>query len=210
MSRADPPRAVLDADIIYSRVLHDLMGRVAGDLGLLNLVWSRELLDETKRALIRRKGLAEDVAQRWVDYLSENFPNGETDIGEVLSSAELDTLTSDPDDRHVCALAIAADADFLFTHDRSYLRDRLIAHGIEVSDPDSFLASALDEQPQAMLDLLELQASLWAGGRPITELLDALDRAGAVTLANRAQSLLGAWSGSAPKRSPPPNAPPAT
>lgn len=57
MSRADPPpRAVIDADIIYSRVLHDLMGRVADDLGLPDLVWSQELLAEAKQALIERKG----------------------------------------------------------------------------------------------------------------------------------------------------------
>ena len=37
-----PPRAVLDAAIIYSRVLHELMGRVADDLRLFDLVWSEE------------------------------------------------------------------------------------------------------------------------------------------------------------------------
>lgn len=188
MSRADPPpRAVIDADIIYSRVLHDLMGRVAGRLGLLNLVWSRELLAETKQALIESKGLAEDAAQRWVDYLPRNFPDGETSIEEVLRSPSLDALTNDPGDRHVCALAIASGASYLFTHDRGYLADGLAAHGIEVSDPDTFLAVAFESQPQAMLDLLELQASLWAGGRPITELLDALERAGAVALAEKAR-----------------------
>jgi hypothetical protein len=61
--QSPPPRAVIDADIIYSRVLHDLMGRVAGDLGLLDLVWSRQLLAEAEQALIKRKGLAEEVAQ---------------------------------------------------------------------------------------------------------------------------------------------------
>lgn len=44
MSRTGPPRAVLDSDIVFSRVLHELMGRVAKRLGLLNLVWSQELL----------------------------------------------------------------------------------------------------------------------------------------------------------------------
>jgi predicted nucleic acid-binding protein len=187
VSCAHPPRAVIDADIIYSRVLHDLMGRVANDLGLLNLVWSRELLAEAEQALVERKGLAAVAAQRWVGYLSENFPDGETSIEEALLSSKLDALTSDPGDRHVCALAIASDADYLFTHDRGYLADGLAAHGIEVGDPDTFLAAAFKNQPQAMLDLLELLASLWAGGKPITELLDALERAGAVTLAEKAR-----------------------
>jgi predicted nucleic acid-binding protein len=195
VSRADPPpRAVIDADIVYSRVLHDLMGRVADDLGLLSLVWSRELLAEAEQALMERKGLAADAAQRWVGYLSENFPDGETSIQEALLSSKPDALTTDPDDRHVCALAIASDADYLFTHDRGYLADGLAAHGVEVIEPDSFLASAFEEQPQAMLDLLKLQASLWASGRPIAELLDALERAGAPTLAEMARSNLGTTS----------------
>ena len=191
MSGTDPPpRAVIDADIIFSRVLHDLMGRAAQRMRLFNPVWTRELLAEAKQALMQRKGLAEDVAQRWVEYLSRNFPNGETNIEEALRAAELDNLTNDPNDRHVCALAIASGADYLFTHDRGYLADRLADHGIKVTGPDTFLAAAFKSQPQAMLELLELQASLWAGGRPVAELLDALERAGAVTLAEMARTRL--------------------
>lgn len=190
MSHRDPPRAVLDADIIYSRVLHELMGRVAKRLRLLDLVWSEELLAEAKRALVQRKGLADDVAQRWVDHLSEHFSAGRTDIEEALTSVELDALTSDPGDRHVCALVIASGADYLFTHDRGYLRDPLAAHGTVVIAPDPFLVSALDNQPQGMLDLLELQASIWAGGRPIGELLDAIARAGAELFASKARRSL--------------------
>jgi predicted nucleic acid-binding protein len=184
------PRAVVDADIIFSRVLHELMGRVADDMGLLDLVWSRELLAEAKQALMQRKGLDDDAAQRWVDYLSEHFPGGETDITHTLRSTELDALSRDPGDRHVCALAIASDAAYLFTHDRGYLADGLASRGVEVTDPDSFLTPVLEDQPQALLELLEMQASTWAGGRPIADLLDALERAGAITLAERARSLL--------------------
>jgi hypothetical protein len=52
VSQADPLRAVLDADIIYSRVLHELMGRVADDLRLLDLVWSDDLLAEARSCLL--------------------------------------------------------------------------------------------------------------------------------------------------------------
>jgi len=38
--RTGAPRAVLDADIVFSRVMHELMGRVAKGLELLDLVWS--------------------------------------------------------------------------------------------------------------------------------------------------------------------------
>ena len=109
---------------------------------------------------------------------------------KALRSAELRSLSEDPDDLHVCALAIASGSTYLFTHDRGYLRERLNQHGIEVTEPDTFLTSALEDQPQAMLELLELQASTWAGGRPVTELLDALERADTSVFANTARHLL--------------------
>jgi predicted nucleic acid-binding protein len=124
VSQADPLRAVLDADIIYSRVLHELMGRVADDLRLLDLVWSDDLLAEACRSLTEKKGLTEKVAARWVDYLPRNFPDGRTDVAGV-GDVDVETLTDDPDDHHVCALAIASRASYLFTHDRGYLREAL-------------------------------------------------------------------------------------
>jgi len=191
LSEPDRPlRAVLDADIIYSRVLHELMGRVAGRLRLLELFWSDELLAEARKSLTEKKGLASDAAQRWVDYLPQNFPAGQTKADEALSTIDLSSLTSDPGDHHVCALALASNADYLFTHDRGYLRDGLRQHGIEVVAPDVFLASAFDAQPRGMLDILEVQASIWAGGRPVEELLDAIERAGASLFARNVRGSL--------------------
>lgn len=191
MSRAGPPRAVLDADIIYSRVLHDLMGRVAGRLELLELVWSRELLAEAKQALVQRKGLAEDAAQRWIEHIPRNFPDGRIELDEASSTIDFGSLTTDPEDIHVCALAVASGANYLFTHDRGYLQDGLLHHGVEVLTPDEFLVPALDSDTQGVLELLELQASTWAGGRSIEELLDAIERAGALAFADKAGRSLG-------------------
>lgn len=191
MSQADPPRAVLDTDIIFSRVLHELMGRVADDLRLLDLVWSEELLAEARRSLIEKKGLTDEVAARWVDYLPQNFPGGGTNIDEAMASAEVADLTDDPDDHHVCALAIASDADYLFTHDRGYLRDGLRRHGVEVTAPDPFLTAAFESDPQELLAVLELQASGWAGGRSIEDLLAAIERAGASNFAEKARHVFG-------------------
>ncbi len=190
MSQADPLRAVLDADIIYSRVLHELMGRVADDLRLLDLVWSDDLLAEARRSLVEKKSLAEKVAARWVDYLPRNFPDGRTDIAGV-GDVDVETLTDDPDDRHVCALAIASRAGYLFTHDRGYLREALRGHGVEVTAPDPFLAAAFDADPEGFLELIELQADGWAGGRPISELLAAIERAGAESFAGKVRIALG-------------------
>jgi hypothetical protein len=108
----------------------------------------------------------------------------------VLSSEQLGALTADPDDRHVCALAIAGQARYLFTRDRGYLREALKEHGIEVARPDDFLVSVWAEHAQAMIELLERQANSWAGGRPVDELLAAIERAGAPRFAQRVRSEL--------------------
>jgi predicted nucleic acid-binding protein len=113
-----PPRAILDADILYSRVLYEFMGRIAAGIRELDLVWSDQLIDEATRVLRTRKGLPPNAAERWVSYLQIAFPAGRVDIGDALADDTLSSLTSDPDDLHVCALAIAANADYLFTADR--------------------------------------------------------------------------------------------
>lgn len=184
------PRAVLDADIIYSRVLHELIGRLAAELELLDLVWSEQLLVEAQTALIEKKGLPRDAAQRWVDYMRRNFPAGGINP-EHASVPDPGTLTSDPADIHMCALALAAKVDYLFTHDRGYLRNALSNHGVQVLTPDEFLAPAFDSDPQGLLDVLKLQASAWMGGRPVGELLDAIERAGAPAFADKARRSLG-------------------
>lgn len=190
MSQASPPRAVLDADIIYSRVLHELMGRVADDLRLLDLAWSEDLLAEASRSLAEKKGLAVEVAARWVDYLPRSFPGGKTDVTRA-ADVDIDALTDDPDDRHICALAIASRATYLFTHDRGYLREHLRGHGVEVIAPDPFLVTAFDADSEGFVEIVELQAAGWAGGRPVSELLAAFERAGAEAFAGKVRAALG-------------------
>ena len=187
-----PPRAILDADILYSRVLYELMGRIATSMRELDLVWSDQLIDEATRVLRTRKGLPGNAAERWVSYLQSAFPAGRVDISDALADDTLSSLTSDPDDRHVCALVVATEARYLFTADRGYLRDKLADIGVTTMHPDQFLAQLLDREPSAVLDILEAQAGAWAGGRSITELIDALERASATQFAAGARRRLDA------------------
>lgn len=172
------PRAVLDADIIYSRVLHELMGRLAAEARLFDLIWSEDLLAEARMALVSRKGLAAEVADVWVGHLRREFPDACVDPSGVPAGADIGSLTRDPDDRHVCALAVAGKAELLFTFDRGYLKEPLRAHGIDVPDLDQYLAAQLTQQPIAIMRIVEKQANAWRGGRPVEELLAAYGRAG--------------------------------
>lgn len=61
---------------------------------------------------------------------------------------------------------------------------------MHVEAPDEFLAVAFDADPRGLLERLDLQASTWAGGRPIEQLIDAIDRAGAPAFATKVRAHL--------------------
>ncbi len=185
-----PPRAVLDSDVIFSRVLYDLLGRLATELRMLTLIWSDELIAEAERTLIDRKPLPEPIARRWVGYLRDAFPNERVEINSVPSSVDLAALTADPDDQHVCALAVTGSADLLLTFDQGFLPGPLREHGVEVADADTFLVDALNREPRAVVRVLHTQAAAWGGGRPVAELLDAIERARAPRFAAKVRALL--------------------
>lgn len=167
------PRAVLDSNVIYSRVLHELMGRVALEGRFVDLIWSAALLEEAERVLIDGKGLAPHVAKRWIDHLPSSFPEGEVKDLEVPSDVDLASMTNDPGDHHVCALAIAGHAQLLFTFDRGYLRSALAEHGVQVVGPDPWLSAAIEDEPEVFAELIRHQAAAWGGGRPVAQLIDA-------------------------------------
>jgi predicted nucleic acid-binding protein len=181
---AGTPRVILDASVLYSRVLHELFGRLALENQLFEIAWSDELLAETKQALIERKPVSEPIAERWVSYLRAAFPEGRVDIAATGRDVNLTELTDDPDDEHVCALAIAAAPSILITFDHGFHAEALAHHQVTVTHPDDYLAPLCDEQLDPLLAIIEHQAAAWHS-RPVPQLIDALERAGAPRLANR-------------------------
>ena len=95
----------------------------------------RRLLAEAKRALIERKPLTAAVADRWVGYLRQSFPDGRVEIIARPPGVDLSAMTADPDDEHVCALAVAGRADLLIAFDRGYLSEPLTPTACMSSNP---------------------------------------------------------------------------
>jgi predicted nucleic acid-binding protein len=183
--RERPPRAVLDTDVIFSRVLYELLGRLALRRRALTLIWSDELLAEAERVLMARKALPTAAATRWVGYLREAFPHERVDLDALGADVNLGSLTDDPDDEHVCALAVAGGAGLLLTFDHGYQRAQLQALGVTVLDPDTYLTRLLAEEPGTVIVSVEATARAWGGGRPVAELVDAFARAGVEQFAER-------------------------
>jgi len=149
--------------VVFSRVLHELLGRIAAELRMLTLIWSNELISEIERVLIERKPMSPEAARRWAGYLRDAFPDERVDVTRLPPDVDLGQLTRDPGDEHVCALAIAGRADLLLTMDRGYLAPGLREHGIDVRKPDEFLTDVFVEEPVAVLDALRAQADVWGG-----------------------------------------------
>ena len=181
-------RAGLDSNIIYSRVLHELVGRLGLEGRLLDLIWSDELLAEAARVLREHKGLEPDVADRWVGHLRRSFPAGQV-TPQLPARLDLSQFTRDPGDEFVCALAIAGGADYLFTFDKAYLRDPMREHGVEVASLDAWLERQLDEQEELVQQIVQRLSAAWGGGRPLPHLLDAFERARVPVFAERLRAL---------------------
>lgn len=178
-------RLVLDSSVLYSRVLHELFGRLASEARLFDIAWSDELLAETKRVLIERKPVSQTVAERWVAYLREAFPGGRVDLSTgVPPGLDLATLTSDPDDEHVAALAVAAAPATLVTLDQGFYAEPLAGVGVALATPDAVLVPLVDEEPDLVAGIVERQARAWSGP-DIDALVDAFGRAGAPQFAAR-------------------------
>ena len=190
MTAATTPTVVLDSSVLFSRVLHELFGRLAIETGLFTIAWSDELLAETERVLIERKPVSEAVAQRWVGYLRVAFPDGRKVLDAAAGGVDLSSLTCDRDDEHVCALALATAPVTLITFDDGFSAAALARHNVSVMRPDEYLLPWCDEQPDPFLAITEHQAAAWRD-RPVTELLDAFERAGTPRLADRLRTLIG-------------------
>jgi predicted nucleic acid-binding protein len=183
-----PPRAVLDTNVIFSRVLHELLGRAAGTADMLELIWSEELVAEATRVLIEQKGLSRKNAKLWVGLMTDAFPAGRIDISQIPAGLDLSALTSDEDDHHICALAVAGSADYILTFDKSFNLEGLQGLGIQAIEPDVFLSAAIDEDPESFCEILTEQAAAW-GARSTQELIDAIERTRTPVFAAKARKL---------------------
>ncbi len=97
-------RVVLDACVLYPVALRDSLLRLA-ELDLLQVLWSRHILDEMKLAILRRRpDIASSKIDLMIDAMRTAFPEAEVDGWEALES----DMFNHPDDRHVLALAVHA------------------------------------------------------------------------------------------------------
>lgn len=169
-----PPVVVIDACVLYSAALRDILLRLA-EIGLVSPRWSERILDETARALCRtRPDLQSGQVQHLIECMSRAFPESMIDPAVSLTLG-----LPDANDEHVLAVATACSADLLLTFN---VRD--FPMGVvqrvtttQVATPDELLLALLSEHPNAVHLVLAATAADLRNPPVTTEqLLDGLHR----------------------------------
>lgn len=142
----------LDACVLYPTVMRDvLLG--AARAGFFTPVWSARILEEWRRAALRRGADEGAVAQGEIALLRAAWPRAEV---AVAAGLEARLWLPDPADIHVLATAIAGSAEgIVTTNAKDFPRHILAEEGLSRNDPDSLLRGFWEADGAAMAGAAE-------------------------------------------------------
>lgn len=153
-----------DANILYSRVLRDYVLHAMAHQ-LIRVRWSRLILDEAVEHLIENiEGFDAVAGERLVTAMNGAFPNSQVEMTEEATAAVADFTLIDEGDRHVIAAAVAAEATFLCSDDRTGFPPDVMARlGVEWITADALLSTLVEETPDTMLRVHRTAVSRLSG-----------------------------------------------
>ncbi len=134
--------AIYDASILYPAPLRDLFIRLAVE-GLVRAKWSRRIQEEwIQRLLEKRPDLRREQLERTRTLMEQAVLDPLVEGYEYLIPR---LALPDPNDRHVLAAAIHAEADCIITTNlRDFPRSALDPYDIAAIHPDDFIMELAD------------------------------------------------------------------
>jgi len=144
---------VYDACVLYPAPLRDLLVQLA-TAHIFRAKWTELIHDEwTRNLLIKRPDLNAKRLARLRVLMNENVPDSVVvDFEDLIPTLEL----PDPDDRHVLAAAIIAEARIIVTFNlKDFPASILARYGIMAQHPDVFISDLVDRYPQQVLQAVE-------------------------------------------------------
>ncbi|MFS4438677.1 RSP_2648 family PIN domain-containing protein [Paracoccaceae bacterium GXU_MW_L88] len=137
-------RLLLDACVLYPNIMREtLLG--AAKAGAFTPLWSGRILEEWARAAARLGPEGEVIARGEIAALKAAWPAAEAPV-----PPHDDLVLPDPNDAHVLAAAIGAQAAGIVTLNLSDFPTRVLArHDVLRFHPDAFLADWAGESPDA-------------------------------------------------------------
>lgn len=134
--------AFLDANVLHPAFLRAALLWFA-DARLLRPVWSRDVLAEWRRSLLRRhEDMTEDKCDRLEEIFTSQFPDALVEGYEPFIDA---VQLPDPNDRHVLAAAIVGRCNGIITCNlKHFPPEETNKFGIEIVHPDDFIVNIID------------------------------------------------------------------
>ncbi len=168
---------VYDACVLHSAALRDLLVRLAMT-GLFRARWTSAIHEEWMRSVLAaRPDLTRARLARTRRLMDASVPDCLVEGYEALV-AELGL--PDPDDRHVLAAAIRAEAEVIVTYNvADFPGEVLSRHGIEAQHPDAFVSRLIGLHRGAVIAAVgDHRASLRRPPKSVDQYLSTLERQG--------------------------------
>ena len=144
---------LLDASVLYSAPLRDLLMHAAL-LGLFHAKWSEKIHEEWINAVLRQRP---DLRRGQLERTRELMNRAVLDATVEGYDDEMAAVGAlpDPDDVHVAAAAIKAEAEIILTFNLKHFPEGALSpHGLSAVHPDRFLGELLSQEPEPMLQAL--------------------------------------------------------
>lgn len=180
----EPVTAVCDACVLYPFHQRNILVQAAAD-GLYDARWTDEIHDEWMRNLLANvPAIPPERLQITRQLMEAALPGARVDGFH----RHIDGLSlPDPDDRHVLAAAIEANASLILTWNlRDFPAGALKKHGLVRQTPDTFLAHLYDLAPELIVaSLANARRNLSKSGVSADGFLDLLKEQGIIQLEKR-------------------------
>lgn len=174
---AHPFTVVYDANILYPAPLRDLFIRIA-QAGLVRAKWTETIHDERTRNVLKdNPNVSAERLSRTRRLMNDAVRDClVTDYDRLIDALQL----PDPDDRHVLAAAIRADAHLILTCNlKDFPAKALERFRIKAQHPDVFLVELLAHARDEIIAVVKRQReSLRSPPKTAEELLDIFERHG--------------------------------
>jgi predicted nucleic acid-binding protein len=180
------PTAVLDACVLYPIAVTDALISL-GSRGLFRAKWTTRIESEWTRAIEnRRPDLVGRLGTRR-DAMRAAIVDWEV-ADLAVEAISLDAQLPDPDDGHVIAAAIGAQADLIVSFNVADFPQRVLdTYGLEVVHPDEFIVSLKESDDLLWIDTFaSMKQRLRKPVLSSHEFAEAFERAG---LPNTADAL---------------------
>jgi predicted nucleic acid-binding protein len=141
-------RVCLDACVLASHSVCDLLLQLAEERMLYTPVFSKAILKEAHRTHVDKLGWPKELADSFGKEIIRAFPESMVDGWELV----IPLLTNEEKDRHVLAAAIKGEAQLILTFNlKHFKKESLVPWDIRASHPQDYLITLYEMRPELVV-----------------------------------------------------------